>query len=785
MAMGDFQVAWDTRSPALKVRSSDGRELLATSGSILDSRGTTASWEMLEGSFRVTEGDEAWNTATGLTLKSADSNRVLLDVPQSGGHRGTIEITRPANGVLQIKLGTDGQNRVRAHFGCAPSDHFLGFGSQADAIDHRGHMLPIWTSEPGIGKTSEDDANKIGEWFLVGARHAASYPLPTFISNRGMAFLADTTRRTVFDLCKSDPNAWTVEAWDSSVTFKVFNGPTPGQAVERLTADIGRQPLANDLALAPWNDAIFGSDNVRSVATRLRAAHIPSSALWTEDFRGAVSGDSYRLKEEWDVDRTLYPDIEQLASDLHDQGFRFLAYHNTFLTAETQVLTDARAAGVLIHHEDGSEYTYQNPAFKDSSMVDLSNPAGVTFTKGWLQKLAGYGFDGWMADYAEWLPTDAKLFDGSNAEAVHNDYPLAYHRISADVVNAMPGDADTHVYFSRSGTLHTAPYQPVVWAGDQSTDFDPLDGLPSAVVMGLNFGLGGISTYGSDIAGYQNAVGPPSTKEIFFRWTTFGALSPVMRTHHGTKARQNWAWDSDAETTAHFARWSQFHARLWPYLKGAAKEAFETGMPIMRALPLAYPTEESGWTISDEYMLGPALLVAPVVTQGATGREVYFPGSEWLPLESGEPRTGPTMKAETIPLGEIGLYAKTGAIIPMLPARLDTLMPAKAPLVTLADVRNARTLLVFGGADGSSTDLDGTKYTLKSASHDPVTSVRAGGAGLTACGDAQPCADIDAAKRLVTVRGTGLTAVEFAQGGANSTLTVTGGAAVEEIVFRY
>jgi alpha-glucosidase len=788
VVLGGFNVSWSAKTAALQVKASDGRELLASSGSVLDTRTTTATWEELYGSFRVSEGAEGWNSATGLTVKAADSKHVLFDVAQSGGHHGAMELTSPTSGVLQIKLGSDGQNRVRANFACAASDHFLGFGSQADAIDHRGHMVPIWTSEPGIGKSSEDDANNIEEWFLTGTRHAASYPLPTFISNRGLAFLADTTRRIVFDLCKADPNVWSVDTWDSAVTLKIFDGPDPAGALGKLTADIGRQPLAKDLALAPWNDAVFGSANVRAVAAKLRAAHIPSGALWTEDFRGGSfpGGDNYRLKEEWDVDRTLYPDIEQVASDLHDLGFRFFAYHNTFLTDGTQILSDARNAGVVIHHEDGSEYDYQNASFTGSTMVDLSNPAGVLFVKGWLQKLAGYGFDGWMADYAEWLPADAKLTDGSNAEAVHNEYPRQYHQLSSDVVAAMPGDAETHLYFARSGTLRTAPLQPVVWGGDQSMNFDPGDGLPSAVVLGLNFGLGGISTYGSDVAGYQNAVDPPSTKEIFFRWTTFGALSPVMRTHHGTKAKLNWSFDSDEETTAHFARWSQLHARLWPYLKAAAIQSHDTGLPIMRALPLAYPKDQTTYGISNEYLFGPSLLVAPVLVQGAVSRAVYFPADEWLPFDSGTARLGPATATESLPLTEIGLYARAGSILPMLPSRIDTLMPAKAPLVTLADVRNVRSLRVFGGANGSATDLDGTKYSLQSSSHDAVTAVRSSGATLAACaGGNSPCGDIDADKRVVTVRGASLTNVEFVQGASVSTLTTSGGQAVEEVVFRY
>ncbi len=785
--IGGFQVSWKEKPPTLSIRASNGRELLSSSGALVETQTTSASWQEMFGSFLVTENTAPWIEPTSMTLTAGSTKELTFQVGQGAHHHTTIKITSPDSGVLALALSSDGQNRIRAGFGCAAADHFLGFGSQTDATDHHGHLIPVFTSEPGIGKTNDDDNSNNPVWYLVGARHQASYPLPTFLSGRGFAFLADTTQRTIFDLCQADPSRWSVETWDSGVTLRVYDGPQPAAAVERLTADTGRQPPANDLALAPWNDAIFGSANVRNVAAELRAAHIPTSALWTEDFRGgSFYGDVYRIKEEWDVDRTLYPDIEQLASDLHAQGFRFLAYHNTFLTQGTNIISQAESPDVLIQQSGGAgDYMFLGASFEMASMVDLTNPQGAAFVKAWLQKLAGYGFDGWMADYGEWLPVDAALTGGQNALTFHNQYPGAYHHLDAEVFASLTTDPNTRTYFTRSGTLRDIRDQPVIWGGDQLTTFDQNDGLPTALMKGLNLGLAGAAIYGSDIGGYQNNGGPPSTKELFFRWTTLGALSTVMRTHHGLDAQLNWRFDSDADTTAHFARWAQFHAQLWPYLRSAAQEAFDHGMPIMRVLPLAYPTDETVWPMNDEYLFGPSILVAPVMTEGATSRSVYLPADTWLPWSSGPAITGPMTITADLPMTEIGLYARAGSIIPTLPP-LDTLMPADPPLVTLADVRNQRTLLVFGGADGNWTDIDGTQYALKAGSGGDVTAIRLDGATLQSCvGKVLPCGDIDTDNRKVTVQGVGMKAVEFDTAGTPATLTVTGALAVGEVDFRY
>lgn len=803
--LGGLQVSWTEQPPSFVIERVEGgrTELLRLSGEALAVRRASAEWEMQFGSFRVSEEGEDWATIKRLVHLRTNRDRshpgLSLAGELDGGGRVHLLFDSPGPGELRLRLeGPAGYNRLRATFACAEADRFLGFGAQADSTEHRGHRVPIWVSEPGIGKTDRDEIDPEKDaltWFVTGTRHASSYPLPTFLSSRGYAFLADTTRRVIFDVCQADAQAWSVEHWDSDLTLRVFDGPEPLHAVSRLTAATGRQPRASDLALAPWNDAIFGSENVRQVASLLRAHRIPSGALWTEDFRGGEhkSAESYRLHEEWDVDRTLYPDIEALADDLHRQGFRFLAYHNTFVTKDTRVMDEARAAGVVVQHPDGGDYLFTGVKWTPTGLVDLTNPAGRSFVQERLERILGYGFDGFMADYAEWLPADAALHDGSDPEAVHNEYPRQYFSVVAEAMKAHP-DPNLSTWFVRSGTLGAAPLQPVVWAGDQSTGFNKDDGLPTVVTMGLNLGLAGLAIYGHDIAGYQNFGAGPSTKELFFRWTTVGALSPVMRTHHGTNAKNNWWFGKDEETIAHFRRWASFHARLWPYLRRMADEAHETGRPIMRHMAL-HATDPAAWTIDDQYLFGDSLLAAPVLEEGRTSREVYFPRGEWLRWEQGEPvvSTGRRLPVD-VPLTEAALFAPAGVLIPLLPERLDTLMPAAPPLVDLDDVRRERTLVAFltpCGAEGR--DVDAALWLKATACDQPAgrlgwaegerVTVTVDGAALGPCGDeARACADHHLAERRLVVRGSGLSALSL--NGAPVSLHAPG-LNVTELVLRY
>lgn len=676
------------------VTARDGFSLLGPDGGVLvdeatvSTRSARARIEMQYGSFRITEpaapawtdGVQAVMHAQNVELRASDGTPVA-----------TASIRSPATGVVALELEGAAGNRVSLSWACRDDDAFLGFGAQADALNHRGHKVPIWISEPGIGKYDADDP--IDDlWYLVGTRHASSYGLPTWLSNRGYVAALEFDGRSVFDLCSADPKRVRAEAWTAKTTLWFYTGATPLESLERATAGVlGRPRRPPPVAFAPWNDAIYGEDPVRAVALALRDAGVPSSVLWTEDFRGGRdTAMGYRLDEEWQTDPALYPDAGGFARELAALGFDWHAYFNTFIVEGTRVFGEALDGGHFVT-DGGAPYLFSGVTFKPSGLADLSRPATREWLKSYQRRALDEGFDGWMADFAEWLPADAVLSSGEDPLLAHNRYPLEWAKVNAEVLGP------DRVFFMRSGWLGSNAFTPVVWAGDQRTDFQRDDGLPTVVPMGLGLGLGGVSTYGHDIAGYNSTGTVPSTKALFFRWTVVGALSPVMRTHHGLSARQNWRWDSDAETIAWYRQWASFHLRLHPYLDGASVEAEQRGVPLMRALPLHYPGES--WSIADEYLLGPSMLVTPVLTESPT-RTVHLPAGRWVKLDGGV-FDGP---ADLVDDGSSPVWLRAGAIVPMLPDGVQTLL---GPLPA------ARVVLAVRGAVGQFIERDGTAYTLR------------------------------------------------------------------------
>jgi alpha-glucosidase len=677
-------------------------------------RTARARYEMQFGSWRITDGTQPWVEANRFTWDELTPTRGVGSY-RDGMGAAVVKVEATASeGALALKVSAadPSVNRVSLSFACAPEDRFLGFGAQADGVDHRGHTVALWTSEPGIGKRTVDDEYPEA-WMLEGTRHASSYPMPTFLSNRGFIAVAESDARSVFELCSVDQASWRVEVWSNAFTLWLFHADTPKAALVRATAGVLQRPArAPTMAFAPWNDAIFGPAEVRRIAKVLRDNDIPSSAIWTEDFRGGrENAMGYRLKEEWDLDRTLYPDAEALAAELSAQGFDWQSYFNTFIVENERIFAEATAGEHFVKSSRGLPYLFDGVTFKPTGLADLSRPETREWVKRYLRLSLDQGFKGWMADYGEWLPHDAVLASGENPLEAHNRYPTEWIRLNAEVMKERDPSGTRLAFFSRAGWFGTNALAPVVWAGDQRTSFQRDDGLFTVIPMGINLGLSGVSTYAHDIAGYQSGTNPNSTKELFFRWTTLGALSPVMRTHHGIDPRDNWSFEKDPETLAHFKRWAKVHVSLFPYFDGLAKEAETTGVPIMRGLFLEHPDDAATWTLSDQYLLGQNVLVAPIVDEGATRRAVHVPPGSWVALDGSGAVVGPADMMAEAAVAELPVWLRQGAVIPRLVDRVDTLVPAEPPTVDLDDVALERRVWWAPGGSDRFVERDGTTWT--------------------------------------------------------------------------
>jgi alpha-glucosidase (family GH31 glycosyl hydrolase) len=689
----DGTEVWTTRAGSGSGKPPDG---FASVGS------QTSTVEMQFGSFRFTEDEtkETWlgiGSLDGIVVSGATATFTL----RGGGRMlgtGTVTID-PETLAVRIELAVDQTDSRLAISAASPKDeHLVGLGGQSFDLDHRGERVPLWVQEDGIGKFPDDDDQYMGVWFLTGRKHSTHTPMPMLLSSRHYALAIDTNGRAIFDLANTHDDTAIYEVWDKRLDLHLFLGDSSRDAFTNMIAWVGKPARPPQTIFAPWVDALFGSANVRRVAQSLRTNGVASSVIWTEDWRGGGDGAiGYALKENWRVDRSLYPDFEQVANDLHGMGYAWHTYHNTFIDSTADVYGEATAAGYPIQDASGSSFTFTGVKFNPSTLLDLSNPAAVTWAKSVMTEARTLGSDGWMADFAEWLPADAQLASSEDALAVHNRYTVDWAKMNEEMFATPIAGRPAPIYFMRSAWLHSQPHVQVMWAGDQQTDWSDGDGFPSVIPIGLGMGLAGLPYFGSDIGGYMSQGTVPTSEELFFRWTTLGALSPVMRTHHGRQVHENVQWETNAATIAHFAKWTRFHMQLAAYLWGSAGSFEAAGLPLFRMIALDYPDEPWAWTTIDEYLLGDRILVAPIVTEGATSRTVQLPDGDWVPLFGGAAVSGELTAAAS--REEIPAYVPAGSLLVLYPDGIDTMLdaPALASATTLGETAGAREVWLYSG----------------------------------------------------------------------------------------
>ena len=349
----------------------------------------------------------------------------------------------------------------------------------------------------------------------------------------------------MFHLGDETPRAWRFEAWTASLDATIFADPSPRNLLEDLTALTGRPPAIADWVLAPRRRGDIGERRGGPTASGARSdeLHRHGAALLPGRRRGGSRRDAGRDGE----------------SPRHGlQGDRLLLSVRR-PTAGTRSSIRLVANGWLVKHADGTPYTVLDPPY-NAGMMDFTNPDAVAWYQAQMQQALDDGWDGWMYDFAEYVPMDAVFSNGMSGMEGHNLYPLLYQKAVHDLMEAQrPGDYDV---FVRSGYVGPTPFGfagtgglvPMVWAGDQSTDFDLADGLPSALMAALNAGMSGIPLWGSDISGYHYIYNPPPDKEVYLRWTELGAFSADMHDENegagnGPVSARWHIWDDQERTT--------------------------------------------------------------------------------------------------------------------------------------------------------------------------------------------------------------------------------------------
>lgn len=629
--------------PSQFIMHADGFDLFAGDICVLTHRthspafaiGTgTPDMEMVRGNFRI---DDNLDLRLPLDCFANDKGAIRLWSSERPDAILGIRVDRDARKLaLRIRCTDESINRLWVDMLCAEDEAFWGGGEQMSYLRLNGRRFPFWTSEPGVGRDKSTKLTQImdAEGLAGGDYWTTNYPQPTWLSSRNYAVHLETAAYSVLDL--TDGTRAGIECWKADVDLDLFTATDRTGLVGQMSDRFGRQPPLPDWAIS---GAIVGLKDGQDTFERfekIAASGAALTGLWCEDWIG-IRQTSFgkRLFWDWQWNAKRYPDLPDRIAALAKRGVRFLGYVNPYLAVDGPLFTEAASLGYLALRQDSDEpYAVDFGEF-DAGVVDFTNPeAAAWFSERIIgQEMLDFGLSGWMADFGEYLPTDVRLFDGSDPMEAHNRWPVLWAKVNADAI-ASRGKTGDATFFMRAGFSGVQAYCPLLWAGDQCVDFSRHDGINTVLTGALSSGLLGNAYHHSDLGGYTSLHGVVRSADLMHRWIDMAAFAPVMRSHEGNRPADNLQLDSSAEFLAHFARMSQVHARLAPYVRALSDEAVATGLPLQRPLFLHYD-DPAYYDVQDQYLYGADMLVAPVVEADRTERNVILPPGEWVHLWSG------------------------------------------------------------------------------------------------------------------------------------------------------
>lgn len=502
--------------------------------------------------------------------------------------------------------------------------------------------------------------------------------IPFLISSRGYGLLWNNPGTGRVELA-DNRTLWSMQAV-SQLDYVVIAGGSPAELLERYTALTGRPPVLPDWALGFWQCKLRYKTQaeVLEVARTHKAKGYPLDCLVIDFFHWTKMG-------EWQFRTDEFPDPSGMAAELRAMGIEPMVSVWPSVNANAETYKTFVRNGWLIESRrgamDGSLFYDREPdGINPLRFYDATNPEARAFH--WQRVRAGYVDHGitafWLdANEPEVYPAhpDNQRFHAGEGRDVANIYPLMHQEGYAAAFDSE--GLDGGLLLSRCAWAGSQRFPLVLWSGDVDSTFED---FRRQLTAGLNMALSGISWWTTDIGGFKGGdVHDPVFHELLIRWFQWGAFCPVFRLHGfrqdaSRDARfghdfsfggaDNEVWSFGPEVEAILAWYMHLRERLKPYLHAQMQTASQTGMPLMRPLLVDFPDDPAAVGVSDAYMLGPDLLVAPVFEAGATSRPVYLPaGCDWQDAWTGEPMAGGSTLDAPCPLARIPVFVRAGATV--------------------------------------------------------------------------------------------------------------------------
>jgi alpha-D-xyloside xylohydrolase len=500
----------------------------------------------------------------------------------------------------------------------------------------------------------------------------AEVSIPFVLSSRGYGFLWNNPAIGRVEFA-DNATRWTA-AQARAIDYFVTTG-SPAQILSRYADATGHAPPLPWWASGFWQCKLRyrSQEELLEVAREHRRRGLPLSVIVSDFFHWTAMGD-YRF------DPAEYPDPEAMMRELDALGVRLMVSIWPTVSPLSEHYESMRDEGLLVGADQGADF---HATIRDKGMAvpmpvafyDPTNPRTREFV--WSVVKRNYhdlGVGTWWLDACEPEINPGHLanlaFHAGPGAEVAGIYPRDNARIFAE---GMAGEET--VLLCRSAWAGQQRYSAAVWSGDIPATWQS---LRQQVRAGLSIAIAGIPWWTTDIGGFHGGdARDEAFRELVVRWFQYGAFCPLFRLHGNREPRTATGWDMTGGPNEVWAFGDKAYAiikdvmlmreRLRPYLHEQLDRAARDGLPAMRPLFVDFPDDERAWTVEDQLMFGPDVLVAPVTEAGARSRPVYLPkGARWTHVWSGREYEGGGFVDEAAPLHEIPVYLRDGANVPVV-----------------------------------------------------------------------------------------------------------------------
>jgi alpha-D-xyloside xylohydrolase len=582
---------------------------------------------------------------------------------------------------------------VAASFASPDDEHYYGLGqNQEGFLDLRNHVVRCW-----------HDYNAPG---------GQSSCVPFIVTNKGYGLVWDNPSKTTVSFGFNEQTRWSSEV-GNRVSFFVIAGATADEIYAGYRLLTGATPLLPKSAYGYMQSKqrYASQQEVLDVARGYRERHLPLDVMVVDWFYFTQMG-------QFDFNPKFWPDPAAMNRQLHAMNIESMISVWPRFIPEATTYETARKNGWFINKADGTPIDGM-PYDKAGSDIDSTNPAAADwYWKLIRDKVLSQGFDSLWADETEPdLPPNGAYFHIGPGTRYFNVYPLfhtqaLYDGFRRDVPGrrALIQSRDAYLGAQRNGAIF--------WSSDIQPTWDT---FRRQIPTGLNFAATGLTYWGNDTGGWMylpyehhpahtSLLDPSDARanigqyddypELYTRWFEYASFLPLFRTHGSRNSNEVWSYGKQAEPI--LEKYLKLRYTLMPYIYSLGYQSWKTGAPFLRALALDFGSDSKVADIRDEYMFGPAFLVAPVAEQGATSRKVYLPaGSDWYNYWTRERVKGGQTIEVAAPIDTLPLFVRAGSII-----------PTGSAIESTHQTQTIEHVLVYPGADAHFTLFtdDGTSY---------------------------------------------------------------------------